>query len=94
MERLAACGLQVLSLKKLRLDVEPRRVYASILDELRFKAEGELPAEVTNKEAWAIPEVRAVIEPRVKTLLRSVCFGMYLCSFVLYFLSRTELPDP
>tara|TARA_B110001452_G_scaffold11041_1_gene9183 strand:+ start:3615 stop:8069 length:4455 start_codon:yes stop_codon:yes gene_type:complete len=59
----------VLARKKLELEIEPTRVYASVLEELRFKSDSELKADVTALEAWALPEVRAIIEPRIKNLL-------------------------
>ena len=59
----------VLARKKLDLEIEPTRVYASILEELRFKSDSELSADVTPQQAWALPEVRLIIEPRIKNLL-------------------------
>ena len=59
----------VLARKNLELEIEPTRVYATVLEELRFKSDSELKADITPQEAWALPEVRAIIIPRVKNLL-------------------------
>jgi len=39
------------------------------VQELRFKSDSDLSADVTPQQAWALPEVRAIILPRVKNLL-------------------------
>merc|ERR1740124_1633173 len=59
----------VLARKNLELEIEPTRVYATVLEELRFKSDSDLSADVTPQQAWALPEVRAIILPRVKNLL-------------------------
>ena len=53
----------VLARKNLDLEIEPTRVYATVLEELRFKSDSDLTADVTPQQAWALPEVRAIILP-------------------------------
>ena len=45
------------------------RTYCDFTGELRFKSDSDLSADVTPQQAWALPEVRAIILPRVKNLL-------------------------
>jgi len=60
----------VLARKKLELEIDPARVYTSVLEELRFKSgDQDMPSSVTAQEAWKLAEVRAAIQPRVKILL-------------------------
>lgn len=48
----------VLARKKLELEIDPARVYAAKIDELRFKIDPDLPAEKPSAEAWKHNEVR------------------------------------
>ena len=59
----------VLSRKKLELEVEPTAVYAAQLEELRFKSDTELRADVTAAEAWALPEVKRIVQARIRNLV-------------------------
>ena len=59
----------VLPRKKLELEVEPTAVYAAQLEELRFKSDTELRADVTAAEAWALPEVKRIVQARIRNLV-------------------------
>ena len=59
----------VLARKKLELEVEPSLVYKSMIDDLRFKIDADLPTDVTSAKAWEYKQVRDTVLPRVKNLL-------------------------
>ncbi|KAL1503593.1 hypothetical protein AB1Y20_012070 [Prymnesium parvum] len=60
----------VLARKTLELEIDPARVYISVLEELRFKTgDADMPAAVTAQEAWRLQEVRTAIKPRIRILL-------------------------